>query len=320
MHRKNSFISMNNISNDISDNISNNISNNLIATSPTFVFKLRQFGVMLKFRLTMLVVFSGAFGFALATPNDINVDMWRLLWLCVGSFLITGSANTINQIIEKEYDKLMKRTAIRPLATGALSSQEATIFAIVLGVVGTILLGVFVNVISAALSVFSLVLYAFVYTPMKRISPFCVLIGAFPGALPPLIGWAAMQGYVGLEALIIFGIQFIWQFPHFWAIAWVAHDDYTNAGFKMLPGDKNINTAFQIMIYTLFLIPLGLLPSQFGIAGYTSAIIATCFGLLFLAQTFYLMKTGTNKAALMMMFGSFIYLPVVQIAYLVDKL
>jgi protoheme IX farnesyltransferase len=268
----------------------------------------------------MLVVFSGAFGFALATPNELSIDTWRLLWLCIGSFLITGSANIINQIIEKEYDKLMKRTAIRPLATGALSVQEATIFTIILGIVGTVLLAYFVNPISAALSVFSLVLYAFVYTPMKRVSPFCVLIGAFPGALPPLIGWAAMRGYIGIEALVIFGIQFIWQFPHFWAIAWVAHEDYTNAGFKMLPGEKNVNTAFQIMIYTLFLIPLGLLPAQFGIAGTTSAIIATCFGILFLAQTFYLMKTGTNKAALMMMFGSFIYLPVVQIAYLVDKL
>jgi protoheme IX farnesyltransferase len=292
---------------------------NSTISSSSFAFKLQQYGVMLKFRLSLLVVFSGAFGFALATPNNESVDMFRLIWLCIGSFLITGSANIINQIFEKEYDKLMKRTANRPLATGTLSVQEATIFSISLGIIGAILLVLFVNWISAALSIFSLILYGFVYTPMKRITPFCVLIGAFPGALPPLIGWAAMQGYVGMEALIIFGIQFIWQFPHFWAIAWVAHDDYTNAGFKMLPGEKNVNTAFQIMIYTLFLIPLGLLPSQFGIAGNTSAVVATCFGVLFLAQTFYLMKTGTNKAALMMMFGSFIYLPVVQIAYLLDK-
>lgn len=293
--------------------------NNLTVPTHSFAFKLRQFGVILKFRLTMLVVFSGAFGFALATPLTVAIDYYRLLWLCIGSFLITGSANTINQIIEREYDRLMKRTANRPLATGTVTVEEGIVFAVVLGIIGTALLGFFVNWISAGLSLLSLVLYAFVYTPMKRISPFCVLIGAFPGALPPLIGWAAMTGYVGMEAIIIFAIQFIWQFPHFWAIAWVAHEDYTNAGFKMLPGDKNVNTAFQIMIYTLFLIPLGLLPSQFGIAGYTSAIIATCLGVLFLAQTFYLMRTGTNKAALMMMFGSFIYLPVVQIAYLIDK-
>jgi heme o synthase len=281
--------------------------------------KIKQFAVMLKFRLSLLVVFSGAFGFSLATPLAAALDYNRLLWLCIGSFMITGCANIINQMIEKDYDKLMKRTANRPLPTGLLSLQEAGMFAFVLGLVGTLLLFFFVNPISAGLSLFSLVLYAFVYTPLKRISPICVFVGAFPGALPPLIGWAAMTGEVSIEAFVIFAIQFIWQFPHFWAIAWVAHEDYTHAGFRMLPGEKNINTAFQIMIYTLFLIPLGLLPSQFGISGFASAIVATCLGVLFLAQTFYLMRTGTNRAALMMMFGSFIYLPVVQIAYLIDR-
>jgi protoheme IX farnesyltransferase len=240
--------------------------------------------------------------------------------LCIGSFLITGAANTINQIKEKEYDKLMKRTAGRPLPTGALSNQEATIYTLLLALVGTALLVVYVNVLTAALSLLSLVLYAYIYTPLKRTTAFCVFVGAFPGALPPLIGWAAATNSITIEALVIFGIQFIWQFPHFWAIAWIAHEDYTNAGFKMLPGDKNINTAFQIMIYTLFLIPLGLLPSQFGITGFASAVVTTCMGVLFLAQTFYLMKTGTNRAALFMMFGSFIYLPVVQIALLMDRI
>jgi protoheme IX farnesyltransferase len=293
--------------------------NSTAAMPLSIASKIRQFVVMLKVRLSLLVVFSGAFGFALATPAVLTVDYYTLFWLCLGSFMITGSANIINQIIEKDYDKLMKRTALRPLPTGLLSVQEASIFSAFFGIVGTSLLYFLVNPISAALSVFSLVLYAFIYTPLKRISPICVLVGAFPGALPPLIGWAAMTGTVTIEALVIFAIQFIWQFPHFWAIAWVAHEDYTHAGFKMLPGEKNINTAFQIMIYTLFLIPLGLLPSQFGISGFASAIIATCLALLFLAQTFYLMRTGTNKAALMIMFGSFIYLPVVQIAYLLDK-
>ncbi len=282
--------------------------------------KIKQFAVMLKVRLSLLVVFSGAFGFSLATPTDQSIDYLKLWWLCVSSFMITGSANIINQIIEKDYDKLMKRTAFRPLPTGLISVQEAGVFAFLLGIIGFGLLFFLVNPLSAALSLLSLILYAFVYTPLKRISPICVFVGAFPGALPPLIGWAAQSEQVGLEAFIIFAIQFIWQFPHFWAIAWVAHEDYTNAGFKMLPGEKNVNTAFQIMIYTLFLIPLGLLPSQFGIAGFTSAIVATCLGVLFLAQTFYLLRTGTNKAALQMMFGSFIYLPVVQIAYLLDKM
>lgn len=291
---------------------------NAITTS--FSFKARQYFALLKFRLSAFVVFSGAFGFMLAKPLAISQDYFTLAMLCIGSFLITGAANTINQIKEKEYDKLMKRTAGRPLPTGALSNQEATIYTLLLALVGTVLLVVYVNVLTAALSLLSLVLYAYIYTPLKRTTAFCVFVGAFPGALPPLIGWAAATNSITIEALVIFGIQFIWQFPHFWAIAWIAHEDYTNAGFKMLPGDKNINTAFQIMIYTLFLIPLGLLPSQFGITGFASAIVTTCMGVLFLAQTFYLMKTGTNRAALFMMFGSFIYLPVVQIALLMDRI
>jgi protoheme IX farnesyltransferase len=291
---------------------------NAITTSLSF--KARQYFALLKFRLSAFVVFSGAFGFMLAKPLAISQDYFTLAMLCIGSFLITGAANTINQIKEKEYDKLMKRTAGRPLPTGALSNQEATIYTLLLALVGTVLLVVYVNVLTAALSLLSLVLYAYIYTPLKRTTAFCVFVGAFPGALPPLIGWAAATNSITIEALVIFGIQFIWQFPHFWAIAWIAHEDYTNAGFKMLPGDKNINTAFQIMIYTLFLIPLGLLPSQFGITGFASAVVTTCMGVLFLAQTFYLMKTGTNRAALFMMFGSFIYLPVVQIALLMDRI
>ncbi|MFY7786295.1 MAG: heme o synthase [Thermoflexibacteraceae bacterium] len=290
------------------------------AITPSLSFKARQYFALLKFRLSAFVVFSGAFGFMLAKPLAISQDYFTLAMLCIGSFLITGAANTINQIKEKEYDKLMKRTAGRPLPTGALSNQEATIYTLLLALVGTALLVVYVNVLTAALSLLSLVLYAYIYTPLKRTTAFCVFVGAFPGALPPLIGWAAATNSITIEALVIFGIQFIWQFPHFWAIAWIAHEDYTNAGFKMLPGDKNINTAFQIMIYTLFLIPLGLLPSQFGITGFASAVVTTCMGVLFLAQTFYLMKTGTNRAALFMMFGSFIYLPVVQIALLMDRI
>ncbi|MCU0393077.1 MAG: heme o synthase [Thermoflexibacter sp.] len=276
--------------------------------------------MLLKFRLSFLVVFSGAFGYFLALDTEVN---WvRFIAFVIGSFLITGSANTINQIIEKETDKLMKRTANRPLPTGRLSVSEATTFAILLALVGSVLIASFVNVFSACLSLFSLILYAFVYTPLKPKTPFAVLVGAFPGALPPLIGWVAASGSISMEAMIIFSIQFIWQFPHFWAIAWVANDDYTNAGFRLLPseGGRNFNSAFQIMIYTMFLIPLGLLPSRFGIVGISSGIIATICGILFLFQTFYLLREGTVKSAMRLMFGSFIYLPVVQIAYLIDKL
>jgi protoheme IX farnesyltransferase len=284
-------------------------------------FKVKQYNMLLKFRLSALVVFSGAFGYFLA-PSQGEISWTTFAFFALGSFLITGSANTINQIIEKETDKLMKRTANRPLPTGRLSISEATTFAVILALVGAVLIATFTNVLAASLSLFSLILYAFVYTPLKPKTPFAVLVGAFPGALPPLIGWVAMTGSISIEAMVIFSIQFIWQFPHFWAIAWVADEDYSRAGFKLLPseGGRNFNSAFQIMIYTMFLIPLGLLPTRFGIVDINAAIVATICGLLFLFQTFYLLKVATVKSALMLMFGSFFYLPVVQIAYLISKL
>jgi protoheme IX farnesyltransferase len=187
---------------------------------------------------------------------------------------------------------------------------------------GVFILLIYTNILTTLLSILSMILYSFVYTPLKRVGPIAVFVGAIPGALPPLLGWTAATGTITYEALIIFGIQFIWQFPHFWAIAWVADDDYKKAGFKLLPssGQKDLNTAIQIMIYTMFLIPLGLLPATFGITGINSAIVATICGVIFFAMTFSLMKSGDRKSALKIMFGSFLYLPIVQIAYLLDKI
>lgn len=254
--------------------------------------------------------------------SSAGLDWNKFILFVIGGFLTTGSANIINQIIEKDFDKLMKRTMNRPLPTGELNSAEASFFSFLTGSVGLGMLFLYVNPFAAVLTFISMVLYAFVYTPLKRKGPIAVFVGAFPGALPPLIGWVAMQGTITHEAIIIFLIQFIWQFPHFWAIAWVADEDYKRAGFKLLPstGGKDLNTAFTIMIYTMLLIPLGLLPTFTGITGLNSGIIATVFGMLFLMQTFYLMRKCSRKAALQMMFGSFIYLPVVQIAYVMDKL
>ena len=287
---------------------------------PTFLFKIKQYLMLLKFRLSSLVVFSGAFGYLLADTSNFNWISFTAF--CLGSFLITGSANTINQIIERDLDKLMRRTANRPLPTGALSLQGASIYAVLLAIAGVGIIITFVNTFSALLGLFSLILYAFIYTPLKQKTSASVFVGAFPGAFPPLIGWVAATGSIGIEALVIFAIQFIWQFPHFWAIAWVADDDYKRAGFKMLPsgGNKDSNAAFSIMTYTLFLIPLGMLPMQFGITGVTSAIVATICGILFLLQSFYLIRKPDDKAALNIMFGSFFYLPIVQITYLLDKL
>jgi protoheme IX farnesyltransferase len=282
--------------------------------------KLSAYITLMKFRLSFLVAFSSAFGYILASQGPI--DFSTLIILSIGGFLISGASITINQIIEKDLDKLMSRTKNRPLPTNKVSVAEASLFALINASVGLWMLLQYTNLLTASLALLSLVAYSFMYTPLKRVGPIAVLIGAFPGALPPLLGWVAYSGQIGAEALVLFGIQFIWQFPHFWAIAWVADEDYKKAGFKLLPsgGGKDLKTAVQIMTYALFLIPLGLLPLKFGITGVDSAIIATICGALFLFQTFRLMVDCSHKSALKIMFGSFIYLPVVQIAFLLDKL
>lgn len=281
--------------------------------------KARAFFQLLKFRLALTVAFSSAIGYLLGARE---LDLGKALLVLVGGLLVTGSANTINQIFEKDLDKLMKRTAKRPIPTGVLSVTEGWMFVFVTGLLGLGILAYFFNPLTAALSLLSLILYGFIYTPLKTISPVCVAVGAIPGGMPPMIGWVAATGVLGVEAWILFGIQFMWQFPHFWAIAWVLDDDYKKAGFKMLPtpGGKDLRTAIQIMTYTLVLIPLSLLPTVFHMTGTTYGIIAVVCGVLFLGQTFYLMRTCSKKAAMSIMFGSFLYLPIVQIALVFDKL
>jgi protoheme IX farnesyltransferase len=280
--------------------------------------KAKAYWELLKFRLSFLVAFSCGFGYVLGSTQ---FNGFTLVMLFLGGFLLSGASIVINQVIEKDLDKLMTRTMSRPLPTARLTVQEAIIFCVVCAISGVLILVVYTNILTTLLSVLSMILYSFVYTPLKRVGPIAVFAGAIPGALPPLLGWTAATGSISHEALIIFGIQFIWQFPHFWAIAWVADDDYKKAGFKLLPsnGKKDLNTAIQIMIYTMFLIPMGLLPATFGITGINSAIIATVCGVIFFAMTFSLMKSGDRKSALKIMFGSFLYLPIVQIAYLLDK-
>jgi protoheme IX farnesyltransferase len=280
--------------------------------------KAKAYLELMKMRLSLLVAFSSAFGYSLAMGG--RVDWAQLTMLFVGGWLISGASCTVNQVLEKDYDLLMKRTQSRPLPTERLTKQEAMTFAGIVAILGILILFQWTNLLTTGLAVLSMILYSFVYTPLKRVGPIAVFVGAFPGALPPLLGWVAATGVISHEAMIIFGIQFIWQFPHFWAIAWVADEDYKKAGFKLLPiaGEKDMKTAFQIMTYTLFLIPLGLLPMYFGITGINSGVVATICGVLFLAQTIKLMRDQSRKSALRIMFGSFLYLPIVQIAYLLD--
>jgi heme o synthase len=290
-----------------------------LSTSMLVMTKAKALTELLKIRLSALVAFSCAFGYALAVRGDIH---WQTLFMVyIGGFFMSGAAVTVNQIIERDLDKIMTRTMNRPLPTGKVNVQEAVLFSLMCLLASTVILWIYANPLTVVLSLVSMVLYSFVYTPLKRVGPVAVFVGAIPGALPPLLGWIAATGTISHEAMIIFGIQFIWQFPHFWAIAWVADDDYKKAGFKLLPsgGGKDLNTAVQIMIYTMFLIPLGLLPAKFGITGIDSAIVATVCGIGFFAATFSLLKTGSRESALRIMFGSFLYLPIVQIAYLLDK-
>ncbi|AFK02874.1 Protoheme IX farnesyltransferase [Emticicia oligotrophica DSM 17448] len=290
----------------------------LVATQNIFAQKFKAYYDITKFRLSSTVVFSGAFGFILASDS---VQWKRVMLFAIAAFCTTAAANIINQIIEKDLDKLMKRTENRPLPSGRLSVKEAMIFGMVMASIATYILFFEFNYRAGLLAILSMVLYGFVYTPLKRVGPIAVAVGALPGAFPPMIGWIASSGHFGLEPGILFAIQFFWQFPHFWAIAWVLDEDYSKAGFKLLPseGGQNLNSAIQIMIYTLFLLPLCWVPFYLGMTGINSAVVAMVFGVLFLAQTFHLMRKVDRKAALQLMFGSFIYLPVVQIAYLLDK-
>lgn len=281
--------------------------------------RIKVLFVLLKFRLASLIAFSGAMGYCLGASEVIWSKMVLFILASIG---ITGSANIINQIIEKDLDKMMKRTAGRPLPSGRITVNQAIIWCVILGVTSLVIFVTVFNLITGLISLLSLILYGFVYTPLKRVGPIAVFVGAFPGAFPPMIGWVAATNHFGLEPGILFAIQFFWQFPHFWAIAWVLDEDYKRAGFRLLPanGLKDSDTTLQIMIYTLFLLPVGWLPYLLGMTGINSAFVATVFGVLFLAQTFHLMRKCTDKTARQLMFGSFIYLPIVQIAFLLDKL
>ncbi len=280
--------------------------------------KAKSYLVLLKLRLSLLVVFSGCVGFLYAAPHT---DLITLLAFAAGSLLVTGAANTINQILEQEYDALMKRTATRPLPSGELGISEAFGFALAQTVMGSLLLLIFVGVLPTAISLFSLVLYAFVYTPLKRISPLSVLVGAVPGALPPMIGCIAAAGEISAAAWVFFAVQFFWQFPHFWAIAWLGHEDYSRAGFKMLPDARGQveQNARWVMASAILMLPVGLLPFVFGVSGWVSVGVSLVVGLFFVRPALELVRTLSNRAALKVMFASFLYLPVLQLAMLFDK-
>ena len=286
--------------------------------------KIKDYLKLIKPSLSIMVVFSSVLAYLLV-PNIESkyVDPLQMtILLAIGGLLVTGSANAINQVVEKDTDAVMKRTASRPVAAGRMSVTEAWAFAIITGAAGVFILGYFFNWTAAGLSAFSLFLYAFIYTPLKKVNAVAVLVGAFPGALPCLIGWAAGDAKLGTGGWVLFILQFLWQFPHFWAICWIAYKDYSTAGFKLLPSQSGPTkfTALQTVIYSLLLIPIGVVPYLIGMSGMVSLIIVTIANLFMVWQCIRLYREMEVKAARRVMFSSYIYLPVVLFALLGDKL
>ena len=297
---------------------------NTISNSTSFALasKAKDYFLLIKFTLSFMVVFSTVVSYLLA-PN-IRFDLLQVLLLFAGGMLVTGSANAINQILEKDTDAMMMRTAKRPLASGRMAVKEAWIFVVVSAVLGCYIMYTF-SLEAALLSLFSLLLYGFVYTPLKKINSIAVLVGAVPGALPCLIGWVASFGE-GQEnswtgGWILFAIQFLWQFPHFWAIAWVAHKDYSAAGFKLLPSDKGPTkfTALQTIMYSVMMIPVGILPYYYQLSGITSMWILLGCNLFMVLASIQLFRKMDVASARKVMFSSYFYLMIVLLSLYADK-
>ncbi|WP_231465759.1 MULTISPECIES: heme o synthase [unclassified Pedobacter] len=294
---------------------------------------ISDFSKLVKFRLSFTVVFSASISFLIGQKMQVgrgnipSIEWQNWLILIAGGFLVTAAANCFNEIIEVDLDKLMSRTKDRPMPAGRMTTGQGLVLGVFMAFLGTWLLG-HLNLETGLLSVFSILLYAFAYTPLKRKSPIAVFVGAIPGALPPLIGYLAAFGSLKSDlfldidykiAVILFLIQFVWQFPHFWAIAWVLDDDYKKAGFRLLPTKKRDKTsALFTFITTLILIPVSLLPIIYGFGGYFIAVISIIAGAIFSYLAFKLLVNRELADAKKVMFCSFFYIPAVQLVLLFD--
>jgi heme o synthase len=281
----------------------------------TFRQKLNDYLVLTKFRLGTIVVVSSLLGYGIVSKGTGN---WKdVLLLAIGGYLVTGAANALNQVLEKDFDAMMDRTADRPIATGRMKSSEGVMFAGLSCLLGISILAMF-NPVTALLGMLSMVLYAFVYTPMKRYSTLSVAVGAIPGALPVMIGATAFDGRITLIALCLFIIQFLWQFPHFWAIGYLSFADYKNAGFKLLPdqnGQIDRNLGLSSTIYAVMIFPIILylyFSFETSLISFLIALLLT-IGYSVVAYIFHM--DFDRPSARRLMFYSFIYLPAILIAY-----
>jgi len=289
----------------------------LISSQTKSFTLLKDLSQLVKFRLTMMVVFSTGVGFLMATTT--NFQWISFLILLVSGFLITGAANGINQIIERDLDKLMTRTQNRPIAQGRLSIAQALGWVSVMSFVGVFLLATYINSIAAIIGGSSLLLYAFVYTPLKQKSSLSVWVGAIAGAAPPLIGYTAVTGTIDATAWFLFAVQFVWQLPHFWALAWVLNDEYNKAGFFLLPfkSGRSKNSAAITFVSALGLLPLVWISYEMEITSISMSILLLVATVNFVYQAYQLWQTLELKAARKLMFGSFYYLPIVQILFII---
>ena len=276
--------------------------------------------ILIKHRLSFSVVFSSVCSYLIAF--DV-FSLTTFLLLIIGGFFVVGSSNGFNQIIERRRDALMTRTSSRPLPSRVMTVNQALIICSFLSLLGLTMLYV-INFRTAIFGLISMIIYLALYTPLKPITPLSVFFGAIPGAIPFMLGWVAVTDRFSIETGILFMIQFFWQFPHFWAIGWVSHDDYKNAGFKMLPSGKRDNaTAFQIVFYTIWMIIVSTLP-YFSFTGKLSIgiyslILILVSGSLMLYQALKLMRYKDKQNAIRLMYASIFYLSFIQIIFVTDK-
>lgn len=270
-----------------------------------------------KFRLSFLVVISALSGYLFVGGGNAAI----IVKLLLGGFLITAASNGVNQLLEMKQDALMNRTKNRPLVTGVLSVRNGILISIACLISGAVLLGS-INQNSLFLGLSAFISYAFIYTPLKGKSSWAVFVGAFPGAIPPMLGAIAHTGVFGFIPGLLFFIQFMWQFPHFWAIAWVSHEDYQRAGYFLLPSKsgKSKHSAYLISLYSIVLIPISLIPWLLGITNNISLLIVGCFGVWFYFLSYRLYISCDDRDAKKLMFASFVYLPIIQFAYVFTKM
>jgi protoheme IX farnesyltransferase len=282
--------------------------------------KIGDFVALTKPRLNLLVLVTTLAGLYLASPAGVEVSL--LVNTLVGTALVAGGAAALNQVWERRTDALMRRTSTRPLPGGRLGTAEGTWFGVLLSVIGLAQLAVAVNVTAAAVAGSTLISYVLVYTPLKLHTSLATLVGAIPGALPPVIGWSAATGRIPLEALVLFGIVFFWQMPHFLAIAWLYRDEYANAGIPLLPvlEPDGRRTGQQALLYSAALWPVSLLPAAVGLAGVPYMVVATALGLLFVWLAFRFARQRSMATARVLFVFSITYLPLLLGALVVDRL